>query len=156
MRALQKEMGDQREVDQKAGVNSVPPVLPSRFSTFTNHQSRITASKCHTVPCRAPRNPLKINKTCLTKCHTQRDLRAPINERFEVMRQGEIVTRRKIPRRRLATFVGSLRTALLGMTTRIYSQEARRRPRGTMVASRSGPVETMPISVCVSSEMKFR
>ena len=36
------------------------------------------------------------------------------------------------------------------------SQDASFVPRGTIVASRSGPVEIIPISTCSSSETKFR
>ena len=37
-----------------------------------------------------------------------------------------------------------------------YNHDASLVPRGTIVASRSGPVETIPISASSLSEMKFR
>src|SRR6202040_29473 len=41
-----------------------------------------------------------------------------------------------------------------GRYTCCYSQRANRVPSGTIVASRSGPVEIMPISTCRNSLMK--
>jgi hypothetical protein len=57
-------------------VSCLPPV--------TNHRSRTTATKCHTLPRRLVSNSLETNKTCPTKCHKNSPPRAQSQRQMRI------------------------------------------------------------------------